>query len=96
MILPVPMIKTYHMFHESDLYPRTEVMLNFISSIWEDDRIEKLENNQWNCFWFVIPFREINDTKALDGVIGIRGMHIKSYNDAIDKSNISIYKDLHK
>ena len=39
------------MSRKSDFPPRMSQELNFISSIWEDDYIEKLANNQWKCLW---------------------------------------------
>ena len=44
--------------------------LSSISSIWEDDHIEKLEDNQWKCLWCDVKCQGINATKSLDHVIG--------------------------
>ena len=70
--------------------------LNFISSIWEDDCIEKLDNNQWECLWCDITIHIINSTKDLSRVLGISGMHIKSFSPAIEKYHWYIYKDIWK
>ena len=88
--------KIHHLFCRLDSSLRNEVILNFISSIREDDCIDKLKNNQWDCLWCGITFQGINAAKALDRVIGIRGLHIKSYNASIDKAQISRYKDIQK
>ena len=50
--------------------------LDFIYSLWEDDRIEKLDNYHRMCVWCNITFQGINSTKAMDLVLRIRGMHI--------------------
>ena len=53
------------------------VVLRSISSIWEDNHIEKLKDNQWKCLWCDVKFQGINATKALDHVIGTKFMQIK-------------------
>ena len=53
-----------------------EVLIS-ISFIWEDDLIEKLENNQWKCFWCNVKFQGINVTKILAHVIRTKFMRIK-------------------
>ena len=64
-------------------------VLSYISSIWEDDHIEKLENNQWKCLWCYVKLKGINATKALAHVIGTKCMHIKICTASIDKSYLS-------
>ena len=71
-------------------------VLTSIKSIWEDDQIEKLEDNQWKCLWYDVTFQGINATKALAHVIGTKSMHIKRYTASIDQSHISRYKELQK
>ena len=68
---------------------------NFISSIWEDDGIERLENIKWKCLWCGMTFQGTNDTTALAHVLGTRGMYINSCHDDIDKYHLSRYKYLH-
>ena len=51
-------------------------VLGSISSIWEDDHIKKLENNQWKCLLCDVNFHSINATKALACVIGTKFMNI--------------------
>ena len=69
-------------------------VLSSISSILEDDHIDKLENNHWKCLWCDIKFQGINVTKALDHVIGTEFMNIKRCTDSIDQYYLSIYKEL--
>ena len=52
-------------------------LLSFISSIWDDKQVEKLEDNQWKCLWCAVKFQGINATKSLSHVIGTKSMHIK-------------------
>ena len=66
-------------------------VLSSISSIREDDYIEKLENNQWKCLWCDIKFQGIIATKYLALVIGTKCMHIKRCKDSIDQAYLSIY-----
>ena len=60
-------------------------VLSSISSIWEDEHIEKLGDNQWNCLWCDVKFQGITATKALAHVIGTKSMHIKRCKSSIDK-----------
>ena len=52
--------------------------LVFISSIWDDDCINRLDENNWQCLWRSKTFQGINATNYLAQVLGKRGMHIKS------------------
>ena len=71
-------------------------VLTSIKSIWEDDHIEKLEDNQWKCLWCDVTFQGIDATKALALVIGTKIMHIKRCTASIDQAHLSRYKDLHQ
>ena len=63
-------------------------VLTSIKSIWDDDQIEKLEDNQWKCLWCDVTFQGINATKALSHVIVTKCMHIKLCTDSIDQAHI--------
>ena len=52
-------------------------VLTSIKWIWEDDQIEKLEDNQWKCLWCDVMFQGINATEDLGHVIGTKSIHIK-------------------
>ena len=69
-------------------------VLTSIKSIWDDDQIEKLKDNQWKCLWCDVTFQGINTTKYLAHVIGIKCMHIKRCTASIDQAHISRYKEL--
>ena len=69
-------------------------VLGSISYIWEDEHIEKPENNHWKCLWCNVKFQGINATKALAHVIRTRYMHIKICTASIDQYYLSIYKEL--
>ena len=64
-------------------------VLNSIKLIWDDDEIEKLEDNQWKCLWCDVRFQGINATKALSYVIGTKCMHIDRCTASIDQAHIS-------
>ena len=69
-------------------------VLSSIKSIWEDEHIEKLEDNQCKCLWCDVTFQVINATKALAHVIGTKSMHINRCTDSIDQAYLSRYKEL--
>ena len=86
----------YHMlFSCKTLHSVNIEVLNYVSYIWEEEHIEKLENNQWNCLWCNVKFQGINATKSLTHVIGTKCMHIKRCTASIDQ-DLSRCKDLHK
>ena len=60
------------------------MVLGSISSIWEDEQIEKLEDNQWKCLWCDVKFQGINATKDQSCVIGTKSMHINRCTVSID------------
>ena len=60
----------YHLlFSRKPLNSGNIAVLGSISSIWEEEHIEKLENNQWKCLWCNVKFHGVNATKALARVI---------------------------
>ena len=71
-------------------------VLTSIKSIWDDDQIEKLEDNQWKCLWYDVKSQGINATKALAHFIITKCMHIKRCTASIDQACISRYKELQK
>ena len=86
----------YHLlFSRKPPNPGNIAVLSSISSIWEDEHIEKIKDNQWKCLWCVIKFQVINVTKALAQVIGTKYMHIKRCTASIDQAYLSRYKKLH-
>ena len=69
-------------------------VLSNISSIWEDDHIKKLKDNQWKCLLCDFKFQGINATKCLSHVIGTKCMHIKRFTASTDQAYLSRYKEL--
>ena len=67
-------------------------VLGSISSIWEDKHIEKLEDNQWKCWWCDDKFQGITATKTLAHVIGTKCIHIKRCTASTDQAYLSRYK----
>ena len=86
--------KYHHLFSLKPSHVDSIEVISYISSIWEDDHIERLENNQWKCLWCNIEFQVINATKALAHVIGTKCMHIDRCMASIDQSHLSRYKVL--
>ena len=85
----------YHLlFGRQPLNSKNIAVLTSIKSIWDDDHIENLEDNQWKCLWCDFTFQGINATKALAHVIGTKCMHIKRCTASIDQSHISRNKEL--
>ena len=86
--------KYHHIFSQKPWHIVNIEVLGYISSIWKDDRTEKLENNQWKCLWRNVKFQGINATKAIAHVIGTKFMHINRFRASTDQACLSIYKDL--
>ena len=85
----------YHiLFGRKSSNSKNIVVLTSIKSIWDDEHIEKLEDNKWKCLWCDFTFQGLNATKALAHVIGIKSMHIKRCTASIDKAHLSRYKEL--
>ena len=86
--------KCHHLFSKKPSHKGNTKVLSYISSIWEDDSIEGLENKQWNYLWCNVIFQAINATKALYHVIRTKCMHIKRCRASIYQANLSRYEDL--
>ena len=87
----------YHLlFGRKSSNSKNIAVLTSIKSIWDDDHIEKLEDNKWKCLWCDFTFQGINSTKDLAHVIRTKWMHIKQCTASIDQAHISRYKDLHQ
>ena len=72
-------LSTFHLlFNREKKREGTENKLDFISSIWDDDHILRLDEKNWQYLWCNIIFQGIKGTKALADVLGKKGMHIKS------------------
>ena len=81
-------------FNKEKTSAETATKLNFISYIWVDDHIRRLDEKNWQCLWCNQTFQGINATKALAHVLGKKGMHIKICYVAKDKSQTTRYQDL--
>ena len=89
-----PSSKYHHPFCKTESSPGKNDILDFISSICDDDHIERLDNNTWKCLWCDIKFQVINAIKALGLVLGKIVISIKSCFTAINKAHLSKYKYL--
>ena len=65
--------------------------LIFISFILDDDRIQRLDENNWQCLWCNEKFQGNNASKDLAHVLGKRGMNIKSCYASMEKYHITRY-----
>ena len=85
-------------YHHQFIYKTPHIcntdFLSSIRSICQDDRIDRLENNQWKCLWCNVIFQGINDTKALAYVIVTKCMNINIFRASIYQYCLSRYKDL--
>ena len=81
-------------FNKERTSSETATKFYFISSIWDDDHIRRLDEKNWQCLWCNQTFQQINGTKALAHVLGKKGMHIKSCYVAKYKAHITRYQEL--
>ena len=79
--------KYNHLFRQKPSHVGNIKVLSYISSICEDDCIERLENNQWKCLWCNVIFYGINDTKYIAHAIRIKCMQIKRCKASIDQDH---------
>ena len=80
----------YHpLFHKKEVSTETSTNLNIISSIWNYDCIERIDENKWNCIWFYNIFQGINYTKTLTRVLVKRGIHTTIFFPAIGKNYLT-------
>ena len=82
------------LFNKKEASTETKTKLDFLSSIWDDDRIERLDVNKWNCIWWDNTFQGINATGDLAHVLGTMGTHINSCFTAIEKYHPTRYQQL--
>ena len=69
-------------------------VISSISSIWEDEHVDILEDIQWKCLLFDVKVQGINAKKALYHVIGTKIIHIKICTASVDPYFLSIHKEL--
>ena len=73
----------------------TGTKLDFISFIWDNYHILKLDEKNWQCLWCNIIFQGINAAKTVARALGKNGMYIKSFYVPKDKVHITRYQELH-
>ena len=61
--------KYRHLFTWKPLHSGNIKVLGSISSICEDDHIERFENNQWKRLWCNVKFQGINATKDVAHIL---------------------------
>ena len=85
--------QTHLVTHPQSFIGNIEV-ISSISFFWEDDYIEKLENNQCKCLWCNVKFQGIHATRALAHLIEAIRMHIKRCIVSDYQDYLSRYKEL--
>ena len=56
----------FHSFlNQEKISAETATKLDFVSSIWDDDHIWRIDEKNWQCSWCNQTFQGINATKAL-------------------------------
>ena len=68
--------------------------MDFISYIWDDDHIRRLDEKKLQCLWCNQSFQGINDTNALAHVLGKKGMRIKICYVAKEKYHTTRHQEL--
>ena len=63
-------------FNKEKTSAETKTKLDFISFIWDDGHILRLDKKNWQYLWCNTSFQGINDTKALAHILGKKGMNI--------------------
>ena len=84
----------HQLFNKEKTNSETENKLDFISSIWDDDQILRLGENNWQCLWCNTSFQVINANKALVRVLGKNVKNIKICYVPQEKAHIRRYQEL--
>ena len=85
----------YSFFNKEKTSAETATKLDFVSSIWDDDHIRRLDEKNWQYLWCNQSFQGIHSTKSLAHVLGKKGMCIKICYVAKEKAHTTRYQDLH-
>ena len=86
---------TFHsFFNKYNTSTETETKLDFVSSIWDDDLILRLDEKTGNSYGVIQFPKGINATNYLAPVLEKKGMHIKSCYVPKEKSHITRYHEL--
>ena len=91
-----PSFSKFHpFFNKEKTSTETKTKLDFISSIWDDYHILRLDEKNWQWLLCTKLLQGINATKALSQVLGSKVLHIKSSYDPKEKYHITRYQELH-
>ena len=66
--------KFHSFFNMEETSAETETKLDLISSIWDDDHILGLDENNWKYLWCTKVLQGINATNDLANLLGKKGM----------------------
>ena len=81
----------YSFFNKKKTSEENKTNLDFISSIWDDDHILRLDEKNCQCLRCTKLFQEIKSTKTLAHVLRKEGMHIKSCSVPKKKAHVTGY-----
>ena len=81
-------------FNKEKTSAETATKIYLISYIWDDDHILRLDEKNWQFLWCDQTFQGIDATKAIDHLLGKKGMHIKSCYVAKYKAHTTRYQEL--
>ena len=85
----------FHSFFDKEkTSAETVTKIDFISSIWDDNYIRRIDEKNWQCLWCNQIFQVIHSSKALDHVLWKKIMHIKSCYVSKEKSYTTGYQEL--
>ena len=63
--------------NKGNSFSERKMKQDFISSVWDDDLIEGIDENKWKYFWYNNIFNGINANKALSHLLITKGTHIE-------------------
>ena len=82
--------KHHPLFHKKE----ESIKINMKLNIWDDDCIERLDENNQKCIWCDNTFQVINNTNDLSHVLGTKGVYTKSCFAAIGTYHPTRYQYL--
>ena len=90
-----PSFSKFHpFFNKEKIGAETETKPDFISSIWDDDQILRIDENKWKWLWCTKLSQGNNAAKALDCALGKKVMYNNRCYDSKEKAHITRYQKL--
>ena len=70
--------KYHYLFNNEKTCTETEKNIDYVSSIWDDDQILRLDKKNWQCLWYNKNFQGIDAIKDISHVLRNKDVRIKS------------------